>query len=66
MNGFAYCFLKMYYLEFPLWLSGLRPQYSVCEDADSVSLSGLRIWHCLKLQHRLQMRLRSVWLWLWL
>ena len=29
-------------LEFPLWLSGLRTQHSVCEDAGSIH--GLTLW----------------------
>ena len=50
-----------YNLEFPLWLSGLRTQHRVHEDAGSIAavLSELRIWHCRKLQCRSQMRLRS-------
>ena len=30
-----------------------------------VSLSGLRIWHCCKLGHRLHLQLSPVLLWLW-
>ena len=46
---------------FPLWLSGLRRQHCLCEDVDSILalLSGLRIWHCHKLQCTLQMQLGS-------
>ena len=35
-------FKIIYYLEFPLWLSGLRPQCSVHEDPGSIS--GLIQW----------------------
>ena len=46
--------------EFPLWLSGLRTQHSVQMEVESLaSFSGLRIWHCHKLQHRSQMQLGS-------
>ena len=47
--------------EFPSWLSGLRTQLiSMRMKVQSpVLLSGLRIWHCHKMQHRLQIWLRS-------
>ena len=43
--------------EFPLWLSRLRTQHNVCEDAGSIpglTHPWLRIQHCHKLQCRLQ------------
>ena len=45
-----------------MWLSGLKTQLvSMGIRVRSLaSLSGLRIWHCCKLQHRSQ-----TWLWLW-
>ena len=47
---------KISWLEFSLWLIGLRTRYRVCEDqvqwVKEALLSGLRIWRCLKLQHR--------------
>ena len=47
--------------EFLLWLSGLRTRLvSVRMQVRSLaSLSGLRIWHCHKLQQRWQIQLRS-------
>ena len=43
------------FLEFPLWLGGLRTQYSVCEDVGLIH--GLPQWvEDLVLQHRSQMR----------
>ena len=49
-------------MEFPLWLSGLRTQHSISEDAvrSLALLSGLRIQHCYKLQYSSQMWLGSV------
>ena len=38
------------------WVKNLP---GVCKVQFLVLLSGLRIWHCCKLRHRLQMRLRS-------
>ena len=48
-------------MEFPLWLSGLRTQCCLCEDASSslASISGLRILRCSELWHRSQMQLVS-------
>ena len=49
-----------YLLGFPLWLSRLRTQHSVCEDAGAIpGLTQLRIRHCCELWHRLQMHLGS-------
>ena len=50
-------------MEFPWWLSGLRPQHSVHGDAGSVR--GLRIHRCHEPRPRSQVWLRSAWLWLW-
>ena len=49
------------FLKFPLWLSKLRIWLvSVRMQVQSLtSLSGLRIWHCHKLQCRLQIQLGS-------
>ena len=48
--------------EFPLWLSRLRTQYCLCEDAGSIPghdqwVKDLVLLH--KVQHSLQMRLGS-------
>ena len=45
----------------PVVAHWLKTQHSVCEDAGLTlaSLSGLRIWHCCKLQHKSQIQLRS-------
>ena len=52
---------KSSHREFPLWLGELRTcLVSVRISVQSLaSLSRLRILHCCKLQHRLQMKLRS-------
>ena len=49
-------------MEFLLWLSRLRTQLNVHEDADSIPglLSGLRIWRCCKMQCSSQMQLGSI------
>ena len=51
--------------KFQLWLSGLMIQLvSMRMQVQSLaSLSGLRIWHCCKLQQRLQMQFGLLWLW---
>ena len=47
-------------LEFLLWPNRLRTWYSVQGDVGLIpGFSGLRIWHCYKLQYRLQKQLRS-------
>ena len=58
--------LKMF-LEFPLWLSGLRTRLVSVRMwvLSLVSLSGLRIWRCCKLWPRLQCALDPMLLWLW-
>ena len=72
--GFSFVtsfFLKMthrwWVLEFLLWLSGLRTQQSVCEDAGSILtlLSGLRIRSCRDcgIGHRCASDLVLLWLW---
>ena len=59
--------LKAVKEEFRLWLSGLwTPLVSMRMCVQSLaSLSGLRIQHCSKLQHRSQLQLWSALLWLW-
>ena len=54
-------------MELPLWLSGLRTQLiSMKMWVGSLALlSGLRIQHCHKLWHMLQMQLRSIVARLW-
>ena len=53
--------IKTRLLELPLWLSGLRTQLVAMrmQVQSLASLSGLRVWHCHKLQRRSQMLLRS-------
>ena len=48
-------------LGIPVWLSGLKTQHSVHEDAGSIpaSLSGLRVQSCHDLWHKLHRQLRS-------
>ena len=52
---------KPEFWEFLLWLSRLRIQHSVCEDAGLISglVQGLRILCCHKLHRRSQMRVKS-------
>ena len=60
--SFKCSYPKSIQLEFLLWLSGLRTQHHVCEDAGSIpglAQCQLRIQHCCKLQHRSQTWLGS-------
>ena len=53
---YSFFFLKKFYWEFPLWLSGLRTQlvFMKMQVPSLASLSGLRIHGCQKLWCRLQ------------
>ena len=49
-----------------MWLSGLRTQRCLCEDADSIpDLSGLMIQHFHKLQRSYRCGSDLVFSWLW-
>ena len=52
---------RVWYVEFPLWVIRLRtrPASMRMWVQFLASLSGLRIWHCCKMPHRLQMQLIS-------
>ena len=56
-----YLAVKKNELEFLLWLSRLRTQHSVQEDATSIPglTQWVKDWYYHKLQHRSQMQLRS-------